>query len=452
MDHGKGDRGHRESGMSGTPRGLAVAAVCVVVAGWSAGCERRSLEEGGRGGAVGDLAGAGNGPGSGSAGAAGSIGGAVCASRCPECPPRGGAVVSCGPAPIDAPRVSGFALAATDSDLAIAVVELDDQGADWLSLLRLSPRLDLRGTVRLDDTRQPGPLFGGGILGTAVASLPSGWVVAACGQPEIFIQALDATGKQMGRTVVSPATDSHLWCHNATPVLAARPGGGPLMAWQTRDGVKVALIAADGRSASAPQTITDLAAFSDAPAAAWIGDAFYVVAAIPASATGNTRALRIVRITPDGVATLVGDRFAGEAHGSPGIAVGAADLRVGFVGLPPGGVDPDDRSVFWQQLGPSGEALFPVVALGGHSDYYGRPAAVAFDGDTVVLMGGYTGHLGLTRVASDGQIVTPVWSVVSAPPPVGVGNYDLVRIGAEVVAGWIPPYGAGGLRLARLTP
>jgi hypothetical protein len=77
--------------------------------------------------------------------------------------------------------------------------------------------------------------------------------------------------------------------------------------------------------------------------------------------------------------------------------------------------------------------LTPLVTLGGYREYYGRPAAVAFDGDTVILMGGYTGHLGLTRVASDGQVVTPVWMLIKGAAST-IGSYDLVRIGGDVVA------------------
>jgi hypothetical protein len=416
--------------------GVAVAVVVLI-----AGCGRRPLEYGA------------SGAGSGSAGAAAGPG-AGGASGSPDevgCLPSS-ALVTCGPAPIDATRVKSFALGASDTEVGLSWIEENDEGDTWLSFSRLSPHLELAGTVALDDTRQPGPVSRGALAGTAVASLASRWVVAVCGLPQIFIETLDATGMLVGRTVVSYATETVGACISGTPALAARPGGGALMAWETSDGgVQIAMIAADGLSVGAPQTIITDVPFADTPAAAWIGDAFYVVSAVSASTGGLARALRIVRITPDGSATTIGDILAGQARDAPGVAVGASDLRVGFEGtMPPSDADPTaaDSGVFWQELGLTGQALTPVVTLGRYP-YWGRPAAVAFDGDAVILIGGFNGQLGLVRVASDGEIVTPLTSFFAAPATTA-GPYALVRIGAEVVAGWAPPY--GGLGLARLAP
>jgi hypothetical protein len=429
--------------------GAVAAAVVVGVAGWFAGCARRPLQAGVGGAPVGADAGSGPG-GAGAAGGLGAGGGGAIGGGPLGCLPSS-MVLSCGPAPIDAARVKSFALGATDSEVAVALIQENDQGDTWLSFSRLSPHLELVGSVALDDTRQPGPVLRGALVGTAVASLPSGWVVAVCGLPHIFIAALDPTGAPTGRTVVAQASESSGACISGIPVLAAQPGGGALLSWETSDGIAISMIAADGLSASAPQFIIDATGFADIPAAAWIGDAFYVVAAVGASTGGNARALRIVRVAPDGTATTVGDILAGEARDAPGIAVGADDLRVGFKGIRPGGTASTDSGVFWQQLALTGDALTPVVMLGASTDYWGRPAAIAFGGDTVILIGGPTGRLGLIRVASDGEIVTPVSSFLAAPST-PVGTYDLVRIGAEVVAGWTPPYGTGRLGLARLTP
>src|SRR5204862_6762351 len=120
---------------------------------------------------------------------------------------------------------------ATDSEVAVAAVAYDGQGASYLRFARRSPSLTLMTFMSLDGNS--GPSYFNSLTGTAVAPLPSGWVVAACDVPEIYVHAVDAQGQDGGRVVVSASTanlDSCVW---PPPILAARPGEGPLMLWLT---------------------------------------------------------------------------------------------------------------------------------------------------------------------------------------------------------------------------
>jgi hypothetical protein len=359
-------------------------------------------------------------------------------------------VLSCGPSeiPLEEQVVGDMSLAANDTEVAVATVTYRSTGGSAVvALARLSSDLVLQHNVVLDDNEQPGSLYQAGIFGTAVAPIPSGWVVAVCGDPEIYIHAVDATtGWDVGRTVVSPVTVPSKLCLNGKPVLAARPDGGPLMLWQTDDGVTMSMIGADGLSASPPQTIVGapLAIGSEAIGAAWVGGEFAVVVPIEATGGNGARALRVLRVLPDGTPRFVGDFWTGEVSGSVRVVTGASEVRVVYGGLTFG-----YPNVVWWRRAMDGSAP-PRVSIGSYPAYAGDAPAVSFGDDTLVLMRNntYGFALSITRVAADGQIINPPSNFVTAPYDVFMGR-EMVRRGPEAVVGW---HSFDQISLARLRP
>ena len=128
-------------------------------------------------------------------------------SGCSDCMPIGGRVASCGPAPITFPYLATFAMASTDTEVGVGQVDYNPNTSESrLTFMRLDTRLGLISVVGVEDTSQPGPLQGVFIDTVAVAATPSGWLVAACGGGNVFVNALDATGKKIARTVLSDSS------------------------------------------------------------------------------------------------------------------------------------------------------------------------------------------------------------------------------------------------------
>jgi hypothetical protein len=371
---------------------------------------------------------------------------------CSECMPRDSTLLSCGPSPIAFPMVAAFGLAGTDDEIGLALLGYPALSTvPSLVFARLSPSLTVTSAVTLDDASRPGPLQSPSLGGIAIASLRSGWVVAVCARPAIYVYTLDRTGKPMALAVLPGSSDPIVGCAAGTVALAARPAGNPLLVWMAADGVNATLIADDALPVSTPaQIISSVPINWETIGAAWVADAFHVVVPIevPSGAT-TARALRLMRITADGTPSFVADLPAGQDAGQPSVAVGGADVRIVYRGLRPGAVPPNDRGVVWQRVSPSGELLSPDALIGAFP-FFARSPAFAFGDDTVVLLGSYDGtKLAITRVASDGRVVVPATDIartLNSP----LGTYDMVRRGPEVVVAWTK--GGQGLGLARVVP
>jgi hypothetical protein len=367
---------------------------------------------------------------------------------CSPCVPQPDLVGSCRPGPVAAPNFAVHVMAANDSEIGLAVVEYDDSSAtERLFFERLSPDLGMLSVTTVEQFReQPRVSFNG----LAAASLPSGgWIVAVCGSSDIYFHTLDAAGRPRRRVVVSPAVGGY-GCQTGAPVLAARPDGGPLLLWQDEAGLSMSVIAADGLSASAARFLREgLREWADGPAAAWIGNEFVVALPVDVDPATNVRALRLMRIAPDGTAALVGDFLTGEFLGEPTMAGGAdaRDVRILYWGVPPGGDRNTDSRRLWWRYDPAGQVRPSVFDAG--VDIFSAAPGVAFGDDTVVLLGvapdiGY----GVMRVASDGRVVSPYRGLFQSPPTYG-GGAAIVRRGPELVVSF---GSAIGIHLARLTP
>jgi len=376
-------------------------------------------------------------------------------SGCNECAPAGSFVLACGPSPASPPDVIGFGLAATDDEVGIAIVDEDPtNGAPRLSFARLSPALELLTATALDDNLEPELLAVAGIYQPAVATSANGWVVGACGSPDITVHAVDGEGRDLGRTVVAHVTDPEQACRPETVSLAARPGDGPLMLWQTYTGVTAALIARTGLSAAAPMRIVGPDVTVLGASAAWVAGRFYVAVAI-APRDGGSEAIRIVAIDNDGSGAMFDDLAVSSVDGTPRLAVGASDLRLTYPGVPSvpttTGAPPPDPGIVWQGLDPAGQPLTPAQTLATYPGFLGTAPAIALGGDTAVLVSG-SGHdeLGVVRVGPDGALVAPYRSLARAPS-IQIGAYDMVRRGPDLVVGWLSPT-TGAIELARIAP
>lgn len=375
-------------------------------------------------------------------------------STCSDCVPAGGAVGSCGPAPITFPALATFGIAANDTEVGLAQIDYNlNTGTARLTFARLDAKLALIGAVGLEDTAQPGPLQGQSLGTVAVAATASGWLVAACAGPDVFVHVLDSSGRKVARTVVVAGTDLNGTvggCQSGTLSLAARPGGGALLLWGTyyaNDPV-AALLAADGLSASKPRLLDDPDTYTiGAPGGAWIGDAYYIALPVELAVNGYPVLVRLLRVTTDGTFTKVADLLKNEFSQSPSFAAGAADIRLIYDGVPPGSPS-YDVAVLSRRIGPAGELLSSALRLDSYP-YFGRSPAAAFGSDTVVLLNGYqTETLSVVRADASGQIVSR--NDVAISPDYTTGVYDMVRRGSDVVVAWMK---AGNvLMLARVTP
>ena len=224
---------------------------------------------------------------------------------CSPCVPLSPFLTSCGLAPFSTMRFGSASMAATDSEVVIAGVQYDlFISKPSLAFARLSSDLRLLSFATFEETPPPGvqAVTPGA---TAVAPLSSGWVIAACADRGVYIKALGGAGQDLGHTNVPYYGDSSDSCGHA-PVLAARPGGGPLLLWLSAKGVSMSLIAADGLSASDTQILVGAAA-SGPGVAAWVGDEFAIAVPIADGISEAGNALRLLRVQPDSTVRLVGD-------------------------------------------------------------------------------------------------------------------------------------------------
>jgi hypothetical protein len=314
----------------------------------------------------------------------------------------------------------------------------DDPAGYRVSFTRLSPTFAALGTTVLQTAFAQ--------VGVAVAPLPVGWVVGVGGDDgqggtDVSFYTLDAEGRVVDHiTVEGGLIGEDGWWN---PMMAARPGGGPLLVWQTGDAVRAAVIADDGRSATTPVSIA-LDPDDFITDAAYAGGAFFVTSLEASDSQYDAPyELSIARIETDGRATSVVAALPGEVSDYAALVAGAADLRIVYTGFaPPYG----EHRTYWRRLDGAGAAASPAVEL--ERDPYGfgiGARAVALGDDTVVLLDESNVLVRVARVTAAGQVTTPAQDVATA----SVYGPAVARRGPEVVFGWISPLGIG---LARIAP
>jgi hypothetical protein len=368
-------------------------------------------------------------------------------SACRECTTEAG-VIRCGDALVGNPATSALAVAATASEVALAWAAKHDNRAPTLNFARLDSNLDVVNTTALDD-----PAFSAATGGfkddvtVIVKPLPSGWVVAGYAAPDVFVHAVDATGHGAGRiTLANIPVDGT----RTAPIVAGRPSAGPLVVWVRLGVVRAAVVSIDGRAATAPITLPIDTAMTTGPlSAAFVGDAFYVAAAVYDDVSHATSAhLRLVRVPPDGSSATAIDALPGLDVSNPQIVEGADELRIvyaGRIGCVPG------YHKLSQRVSPTGQALSPPVRLANHDRglLWGPPLAAG--ADTTSLQLGFD-HQSLTvlRSASDGTLTAPARAVALGPS----NTFDLARAdrrGPDLVVAWTTR-ARPGIQIALVAP
>jgi hypothetical protein len=363
---------------------------------------------------------------------------------CSECAPLDAQLLACGPSPI---TETAFAvgIAATETEIGLAWSQWGEDGEQHLKFARLTSGLSLLTTTEFEEatTGLEGDLL--------IAPLPSGWVVAGMGQrsftdytQDIVVHGFNASGAHVSRNVVASLDPEELF---SSPLIAARPGGGPMLVWGTSTGMRAALISADGRSAGAPFRLTTDDGLGSFPSAAYVGDAFYVARGIE---RGDTTALHLTRVENDGRVSADFDALPGRATYEPVLVQEATELRVVYgAPLPP---TPEGDPVFaltWQRVSPTGAAASAPVTL-QEIPFAGPSRAVAFGGDTVVSLLNFAdpASIRLARVTNSGSLATSARTIAGGYYPGTLSSLNLVRRGTEVVMVWLPD--TGTMQLARV--
>jgi len=370
-------------------------------------------------------------------------------SSCSYCAPVGGPMISCGPAPIVFPYVGSFSLAATDRE--VGLVQIDhslNADSSRLTFARLDASLAVIKAVGLEDTTSPGPLQTVQIDSAVAAPIGSGWLVAGCATGRLFLHALDANAKKVARTMLSDGTDYREQCSAGTLSLAPAPNGMALLLYQNWYGaIRYLLIGGDGAPQGTSAPLTDQSTvLLGLPSAAWTGDAFTIALPVETPFV-YTGVARLLRLTSDGALTTIGDVLGGELTYSPVVVAGAGDIRLVYLGTPPGSPY-GSATVLWRRVSAMGQLLTGAVSLGVSPLYVGPNRALAFGDDTIALLTGvYQEQLTLARLDAT---LSRSYLDVAKTPNNDLQIYDMVRRGPDVVVGWIGREGA--LMLARLTP
>jgi hypothetical protein len=393
------------------------------------------------------------------------LGGATCASQgfaggtltctescgfdlsvCTACLPTGDGVVRCGPAGLGAPgpsRPLWMALAASATEVGLAWTDYDQLYGHWrVGFSRLSPSLDVIATTTFE-TYDAGEL--------ASAPLADGWVVAEVMLEGLVLYTLDAGGQKLARMVVEEnPRDPNSWDASVqspkiqAPKLVARSDGGPLLLWRNADGYRAAIVAADGRSTSAPVNLPNAGVEGFSPAAAaYVEGAFSVVVRVSLD-----DGLRLVRIGADGHIISSEKILAGQTVGAPDLATGTTDHRLIYE-IPGAGTDPAEGRIMFRHLSASGAPTGTAAPFASLGAYRAETAAAGLGDDSLVLLSSSSPEqLALARLDSNGQLVGAIRPLAKAPS--GSLHYPLLaKRGPDVIVGWTI---GDAISLARVTP
>ena len=357
---------------------------------------------------------------------------------CSECLPPSASLLRCGAAPVAADPLA-LAIAASDDEVALTWIERSGVERPELRLARLSPSLDVVSTSSIAEPALAALPVGAesSYFAVAAARLPSGWAIAGYAPPAFFLHAVDGSGQSVARTLLDTAPLANVF---AFPVLAGRPDGGPLVLWQTSTGLRAVVVAADGRSTTAPVMLPVTGRLADYPRVAFVGGVFYVLA--PLTTSTSSPLLRMFRIGSDGTLASTFDALPGVSAARVSLVSDADDLRI---------VYDDGGRIVWRKLGPTGAPLTSPVVIGSGTDFGGAARPIGFGADTVALLVGANAAnaIGITRIGPDGQVVTAAHKIGTGPS-IPFSSYDIVRRGPDAVAVWLGF--SPGIRLARVAP
>jgi hypothetical protein len=345
-------------------------------------------------------------------------------AACEQCQPSSARLLSCSKSPFPGGNVRDVALAATDD--AVAVAWADDVGVRFALL-----GADLSLVVSIAVTA-PGA---GMPQRVAVTATETGWLVALADGAGLAVHAVNPSGTGAALVLSIPG--------GAVPFFAARPSGGPLLAWTEGQTLHAAVLSPDGTSSTAP-----LSLFSQVEAgfgaATWTGEAFLV-------ADRSDQGVTVARIEQDG--TAAGQTFpVSSSTEYPQIAAAGSSIHLVYSNFSgPNGAD----GVYHARLDAAGKVVGAPSALALLPQQFNVAPLAPFGDDVLVLLGGYTGGTGTgnkldaIRVSPGGAPVGEQVAVARLPD---VARWRVAARGSEAVAAWLDPRCGGSIGLARVAP
>jgi hypothetical protein len=278
----------------------------------------------------------------------------------------------------------------------------------------------------------------------ALASAPTGWLVAEETAGFVHIFALDATETLRGtRDIPLPAGGAGY----GDLKLIQQSQGGPLLLWGTPFGhvvtVNAQILAGDASDVGARVTLTDVG--ENTITGVFTGSGFELAWKHQPADLGPADAIQLAHVALDGTLRM-DSSIAGLVPASSPLRLvwTGSEARLIYAGwvTPPSLVTPNPMTAMFLlrltasgstvgspvQISPGGELLDPASLLAVGDDVLGLRVWIDNSGAE---------HLDLRRVSSRGATVWAPFSVAQAPQ---YGATQMVQLGADAVVGWFETY------------
>ena len=338
---------------------------------------------------------------------------------CVRCEGPGGALVSCGDAPVEATRPWSLDIASSGPTLGMAWVAVTDDDTATLGFARFASNLDL--------LLEPVALPAECPEAVQLVAMNDSWLLAVESGAGVELIALDDAGEVLASEVLTAT--------GVAPRLAPGPDGA-LVVWGEGDGEAWAAIVDDTATAiTAPALLPfgeELDSYDYDLSAAYVGDGYLVAARV------FLDGVQLARVEPDGAAALTTTTPVPEDTEYPRLVAQGGDVRLTYTDFS-GGIGSSGPR--WIRLDSAGEAASPIVELGYTPDYFGSTPHVIRGGETVALLPGHSGityaatALDLYQLDAQGQELDVPQRVVT--DPMLLREARAAALGDSIVVAWI---------------
>jgi hypothetical protein len=340
---------------------------------------------------------------------------------------HGPAITGCVSAVPEVAAPTELALATTDTEIAIAWLDGENQMTrTGLRFARFRPDLS---RLSLSDCFGPAAP-----TQVALAATPAGWLVAATAVDGLHVLALSPTGAPSGQErVIAGAKD---------PLLVGRPTGGPLLYWTLGGQTFVSLARADGSAETTAVAVFPYAI--DTSAGVFTGDGFLLASRLALIWT--------TRIGTDGMVanqTTIQSTLKPNGY-APGLAWNGTSATISY--WADNAAATGGSSLAWLRVDGTGAPL-GAATVAGSSPLPGNSMSVS--GAPLAPLGAQTIMLSTPTQASL-QAVKMDATGAAVGAPFGLTHdrallrrYQLGATGGEVIAAWTT---SGGFRTTALAP
>ncbi len=338
-------------------------------------------------------------------------------------------IASCGRADVSSTIPYALALAATDEAVAIAWITSPSSTSSEghrLHFARYTPQLALAVEAGCYDVPDP--------LNVALAPAPGGFVIAADTRDGVYVVPVTADGAPRGTARYVPGARG--------PMFAERPAAGPLLTYGSARGLFAELLDANGSALWSARVGDGYG--DDLGDSVFTGDGFLI-------AQGAT----ISRVELDGTASATGT-FESSSE-APQLEWLGTEGRLTWASFAA------DTLAMWARIDRNGAIVGPRVALGDPSVYFNRTplARVDASSDVIAILSGYSGGVDLATALSVVRLDESGRRVYEPYPltidPAGARAYRVARSAGRVVVAWIgggygvPGFGPGPLSPGRIS-